>query len=80
MTVWSGSSFFVSIFDFYCCFGPAADMGIKFCVYVRFCVCFSFLFSMMNLYYINKLSQATYAPLVPVAPPVKTTKKKTSWI
>jgi len=40
---------------------------------------FSFLFSIMNLYYINKLSQSTYAPLVPTAPPPKPTKKKGSW-
>jgi len=33
----------------------------------------------MNLYYINKLSQTTYAPVVTAAAPVKTTKKKTSW-
>lgn len=44
----------------------------------RVCVTTCFLFSIMNLYYINKLSQATYAPLVTAAPPVKITKKKTS--
>lgn len=42
----------------------------------RVCVTTCLLFSLLNLYYINKLSQSTYAPLIPAVPPVKTTKKK----
>jgi len=42
----------------------------------RVCVTTCFLFSIMDLYYINKLSQTTYAPVVTTAPAVKVAKKK----
>jgi len=42
----------------------------------RVCVTTCFIFSLIDLYYINKLSQTVYTPLVPVAPPVKSGKKK----
>jgi len=42
----------------------------------RVCVTTCFLFSMVDLYYINKLSQSVHAPMVTTAPLVKTAKKK----
>jgi uncharacterized integral membrane protein len=42
----------------------------------RVCVTTCFLFSMMDLYYINKLSQSTYAPITVAALSAKTAKKK----
>jgi hypothetical protein len=43
----------------------------------RVCVTTCFLFSMLDLYYINKVSQTTHTPLAPVvAAPVKSAKKK----
>jgi len=42
----------------------------------RVCVTTCFLFSIGHLYYINKLSQSTYAPLVTPVQPVKVAKKK----
>jgi len=42
----------------------------------RVCVTTCFLFSMMDLYYINKLSQTTYAPVAIAEAAAKTAKKK----
>jgi len=42
----------------------------------RVCVTTCFLFSLMDLYYINKLSQTVYAPVTTTAPAVKVAKKK----
>jgi hypothetical protein len=42
----------------------------------RVCVTTCFLFSIMDLYYINKLSQTLYTPPVVMAAPTKSSKKK----
>jgi hypothetical protein len=42
----------------------------------RVCVTTCFLFSIMDIYYINKLSQVTYAPPVALLQAVKSGKKK----
>jgi len=42
----------------------------------RVCVTTCFLFSILHLYYINKLSASVHAPAVTAAPPVKSGKKK----
>jgi len=70
-----GKNFQTQLFPevFLCLLGALFASGLVH----RVCVTTCFLFSMADLYYINKVSQTTYAPVgQAVVQPVKSSKKK----